>query len=234
MDFKIPDPINRNCENGASALIVDIRGSAELVRTKSYSDSTENYNEALKQHTGFMLEMFKLLFARISSLSLGDEFSFNDTGDGCLCVFWNEKHSLTCIKIASVIHQHLLSQEYLHRNKVEFGIGLHTGGCLIYRMALPIRRDFVFGIVPNTAARVEKFTKNLRDSEKKAENNPRMLFTGNFKDNLLRCLTKELRPNITREIVPVSTFRLSINDGKTEGHILYTISSNLIKEFAEQ
>jgi hypothetical protein len=230
MSFDIPNPIDRNYEDGSSALIVDIRGSSELVRRKSYSVSVEHYNEALKEHTGFMMQLFKCVFDCIESLSLGDHFSFNDTGDGCLCVFWNDKHPLTCMKVASVIYKRLSMNEYVKKNNIRFGIGLHTGGCLIYRTSGPIKKDFVFGIVANTAARVEKFTKNLKDAGKSQQDDPRLVFTGNFKEYLERLLKDREK----KEIVLISQYRLYLNDGRDEGHLLYTMSQHGIEYFANQ
>jgi len=227
MSFNIPDPIDQNYENGSSAVIVDMRGSSEIVRKKSYSESTNNYNKALLEHTGFMMRLFKCVFARIESLSIGDCFSFNDTGDGCLCVFWNNDHPLTCLKVASAINKHLLTDEYAKKNDIGFGIGLHTGGSLIYRTSAP-KRDFVFGIVANTAARVEKFTKNLKDSKKNRQDDPRLVFTGNFKIHLEDLLTVKEK----KQIAPISDYRLYLNDGKDEGHFLYTFPPDHVERYA--
>lgn len=229
MPFEIPEPINRNYENGSSAIIVDIRDSSEIVRKKSYSESSGEYNKALKEHTGFMMQLFKCVFDYIESLSLGDKLSFNDTGDGCLCVFWNIKHPLTCMKVASVIHNHLSMDEYVKKNNIRFGIGLHTGGCLIYRTSVSMKRDFVFGIVANTVARVEKFTKNLKDDNKNQKDDPRLVFTGNFK-SYLKPLLKD---KYEKQIVPISKYRLYLNDGRKEGHLLYTMSQRGIDYFAK-
>jgi hypothetical protein len=229
MPFKIPTPIDRNYENGSSAFIVDIRGSSELVRKKSYSESIEEYNQALEEHTKFMMQLFKCVFDFIESMSLHDCFSFNDTGDGCLCVFWDENHPLTCLKVASVINEHLLKDEYAKQNKIGFGIGLHTGGCLIYRISR-LKKDFVFGIVANTAARVEKFTKNLKKANKKHKNDPRLVFTGNFKKHLVSLLNEKQKKQIT----PISKYRLFLNDGKNEGHLLYTLPPDAIERYANQ
>jgi len=227
MPFEIPDPINQNYENGSSALIVDIRGSTEIVRKKSYSLSGERYNKALLEHTGLMMGLFKRVFDCIESLSIGNSFSFNDTGDGCLCVFWNENHPLPCLIVASVIYQHLSNDQYAKENNIGFGIGLHTGGCLIYRTSVPAR-DFVFGIVANTAARVEKFTKNIKDADKVRNWDPRLIFTWNFKDNLEKLLDDEKKKEIRR----ISEYRLYLNDGKNEGHFLYTLAADAIERYA--
>jgi len=175
MSFEIPRPIELNYENGSSAVIVDIRGSSELVRKRSYSESLDEYNKALLEHTDFMMRLFKRIFERIESLSLGNYFAFNDTGDGCLCVFWDTNHPLTCLKVGAAINEHLLEDQYVKENNIRFGIGLHTGGSLVYRTSAP-RRDFVFGIVANTVARVEKFTKNLKDAEKGGREDPPVSF----------------------------------------------------------
>ncbi len=221
MSFDIPDPINRNYEDGASALIVDIRGSSEIVREKSYSNSIETHdNEALTEHTEFMMQLFRCVFEYIESLRLGDCFAFNDTGDGCLCVFWNDKHPLTCIRVASAIHKHLSLNEYVERNNIRFGIGCHTGGCVVYRTSSSIKKDFVFGIVANTAARVETFTKSLRDAKNNPQDDPRLLFTGNFKQHLEPLLERDEK----KRIAPISNNRFNLNDGKDEGHFLYTIT----------
>jgi len=227
MSFEIPDPIDLNYPSGSSAVIVDIRDSSELVRGKSYSDSPENYNKALKEHTGFMMQLFKCVFDYVESLSQGDSFAFNDTGDGCLCVFWDQHHPLTCLKVACVMHEHLCKARYVKENNIRFGIGLHTGGCLIYRTSAP-KGDFVFGIVANTAARVEKFTKTLRDVEKNPQNDPRLVFTGNFK----RFLEKLLDDGEKEQIIRISGYRLYLDDGRDEGHFLYTLPPEAIEACA--
>jgi hypothetical protein len=232
VSFQIPDPIDHNYENGSSALIVDIRGSSTLVRDKSYSKQGQVYNEAIKEHTDFMMKLFKCVFDCIASFSLGDDFSFNHTGDGCLCVFWNSTkpftHPLTCMKVACVIHQHLSIDKYVKRNNIRFGIGLHTGGCLVYRTTVPIKRDFVFGIVANTVARVESFTKNLKDANKHKLDDPRLLLTGNFKEHLKPLLKNGAKKHIVR----VSPYRFHLNDGKDVGHFLYTIQAHEIERYA--
>lgn len=102
--------------------------------------------------------------------------------------FRDEHHPLTCLKVASMMYEHLSKKaRYVKDNNIRFGVGLHTLGCLICKASAP-KGDFVFGIVANTAARVEKFTKNLRDVEKNPQNDPRLVFTGNFKGSLERPL----------------------------------------------
>ncbi len=228
MSFEIPEPIELNYENGSSAFVVDIRGSSQIVRELSYSVSIADYNAALLEHTNFMMRLFKCIFERIEPLPLDNCFSFNDTGDGCLCVFWDNDHPLTCLRVAAAIHEYLLKDSYAKENKIRFGIGLHTGGSLVYRTSSP-KRDYVFGIVANTAARVEKFTKNLKDAEKGRQNDPRLIFTGNFKHHLQKLLTDEEK----KKVVPISEFRLSINDGKNDGHFLYTLPPDEIAGYAK-
>lgn len=128
-----------------------------------------------------------------------------------------------------MINKHLLKDEYAKKNDIGFGIGLHTGGCLIYRIS-PLKRDFVFGIVANTAARVEKFTKNLKISKKIHQNDPQLVFTGNFKKNLVSLLDDKQK----KQIAPISEYRLFLNDGKNEGHLLYTLPQDAIERFANQ
>jgi hypothetical protein len=80
-----------------------------------------------------------------------------------------------------VIHKQLSKDEYSKKNYTGFGIGLHTGGCFIYRTSVP-KRDFVFRI--DTAARIEKFTENLKDAWKNQQDDLRLVLTDNFKEYL--------------------------------------------------
>ena len=219
MKLPIPDPYDMNLEKASSALIVDIRDSTRIIRQKSFSSSSTVDNEAIKEHTESMMRLFKCVNEYIGTLELNDRFAFNDTGDGCLCVFWNHTHPLTCLQVALTINNHLSRDCYVTTNKIRFGIGCHTGGCLVYRMPPPIGRDFVFGIVANTAARVEKFTKLVKDSSKHPQDDPRLVFTGNFKE----CLEPWLDLDERQQILRISNYRIDVNDGKEEGHFLYTL-----------
>lgn len=52
-----------------------------------------------------MIQLLKYVLDYIKLLPQKNCSAFNDTGDGCLHVFWDtERHPLTCIKVASVIN----------------------------------------------------------------------------------------------------------------------------------
>lgn len=57
---------------------------------------------------------------------------------------------------------------------------------------------------------------------------PRLVFTGNFKLHLQKLLNDEDKKRMIR----ISDFRLFINDGKDEGHFLFTLPPEEIARYA--
>lgn len=108
-----------------------------------------------------MLELNSKILNSLANLGIAKKFAFNDTGDGCLCIFQDRNHALTCLKVAIDIYQYLnIALEEHNQNLIErfnaptlrFGMGLHTGHCCIGRIDkegsdLDIAKDYIFGTV---------------------------------------------------------------------------------------
>lgn len=154
-------------EGEASSFIFDLRNSTGLVKKLSEKD-------ILRKHVTFMLELNSKILNALSNLAEPSKFAFNDTGDGCLCVFWDEQHAITCLKIALDIYQFLnISLEKYNTDVSKklstapllFGMGLHTAHCCIGKIEINhdtfnVSRDYIFGTVANSVARLESFSKN--------------------------------------------------------------------------
>ena len=113
------------------------------------------------------------------------------------------------------------SEEIGHNLDLDFGIGLHTGGSLVYNNE-KVGRNFVFGIVLNTASRVESYTKQFTELS--------LLFTHNFYLHLVKQVAykpeKEKRhyDRLAKNISAVTNYTVDIKDSKSRGHLLYTIN----------
>lgn len=211
-------------EDGSSALCLDIRNSTKIIR--QFTTKAQ-----LEFHAKFLLKIKELLFTN----STGVDYSFNDTGDGMICLFWNKTHAWSAIRIGIAMHD--LINNYLHKNyetfltsnkineKFGFGIGIHCGGSLIYRHKKH-NKDFMFGKVLNTTARLESFTKTYK--------NINILFTEHFIDvlkkqqvtyNKLSSTENSIKPSdLNKSLRRISTDRIEINDAKNEGHLIWTIA----------
>ncbi len=227
----------------SSCYFLDMRNSTFITRIISldHSNKTEKAVERLKTHAAFMLEIHRQVTTKLEKLDK-NKFYFDDTGDGHFCLIWTENHAWDALDIASSISQFLFKELKIYNSskldlwsketretlRLDFGIGLHTGGSLVYEDEITGKR-YAFGVVLNTAARLESFTKNYRDLS--------LLFTGNFKNflghqrpifdenNRLKAL-KQLE-----KIIPVSSFNVDIKDSKSDGHELFTILPKNISEF---
>jgi hypothetical protein len=168
------------------------------------------------------------------------EFAMNDTGDGYLCVFWDKKHALTCLDVAIRIREFLDSNLHRHNEelnlggsgtpKFDYGFGIHSGSSTVYRCtytkgSLSLNKDFIFGIVVNTVARLESFTKNYIDSK--------FLVTGNYKKTyLMHVKNKDLKDLFKNKNKYIQYLGIAdIKDGKKKGHKIYVLSSKFIGEF---
>jgi class 3 adenylate cyclase len=171
-------------------------------------------------------------------------FYYNDTGDGHLCLFWDKTHAWTALKIACSLAVFLdtelkkyrlsdlkkWSEEIGNDLDLGFGIGLHTGGSLVYNNK-KVGRDFVFGIVLNTASRVESYTKQFTELS--------LVFTHNFYLYLVKQVNykskkeKEHYNFLVKNISPVTNYNVDIKDSKSRGHLLYTITRDKWKLFGK-
>ena len=101
-----------------------------------------------------------------------------------------------------------------------------------------IYKNFIFGIVANTVARLESFTKNYIDFK--------FLVTGNYKKTYLeqakglkQAENKDIINLFKRPYVRKSLGRVNIKDGKEnsnighKGHIVYVLSTDFIAKFKE-
>jgi len=80
-------------EGNASAFIFDLRNSIKGVRKCSEAN-------LLNTHVNFMLDLNSKIIQSMADIGAKGKFAFNDTGDGCLCVFWDKRHAVTCFQVA--------------------------------------------------------------------------------------------------------------------------------------
>lgn len=171
------------------------------------------------------------------------ELYYNDTGDGHLCLFWDKTHAWTALYLACSVAIFLKtelkkyrsdclipwSKELGHDIDLGFGIGLHTGGSLVYESE-KIGRKFVFGTVLNTASRVESYTRQFTKLF--------LCLTHNFYAHLKR--QTDYKPanvrkdyqSLLKNIIPVTNYNVDIKDSKSRGHLLYSIDPENWKLFA--
>ncbi len=126
-------PINNQDEYGSSAFMFDLRNSTSIIRQISW-------DERLTKHIEFMMKLHETVYETIYNNCDPKYFAMNDTGDGYLCVFWDELHALTCLNIAIKIHNFLKIQIPEHNKKLcieenllkfDYGFGLHSGASTI-------------------------------------------------------------------------------------------------------
>ncbi|VVB85655.1 Uncharacterised protein [uncultured archaeon] len=175
-----------------------------------------------------------------------NKFAFNDTGDGYLCVFWDEYHALTCLDMAIRIREFLESNLPEHNKTLKlskggllpefnYGFGLHSGASTVYKCTYTkdskdpksIQKDFIFGIVANTVARLESFTKNYISYN--------FLITANYKKNYLNQATDENLKNLFKKESPCyrKLGKVDIKDGKKTGHYIFALNPEFISKFKE-
>lgn len=214
--------INNYKKFGSSAICLDIRNSTLLMRSFRRL-------KHIKFHADFMWEIKELIFEN------GSDVAVNDTGDGFIALFWDERHAWRALTIAVGIKELLIKstskynrfikEELLQQDiKFGFGIALHSGGSIVCHVP-EINRNFIYGVVVNTTARLESFTKIFTKCN--------FLLTGHFKEALKSqtlkqneykqqsIIFKEWEKNNIRV---VTSDRVDIKDGKKIGHILYTIT----------
>lgn len=220
-------------EGNASAFIFDLRNSTKIVKKSSESN-------CLSEHVKFMLALNTKILTSLSSIGTKAKFAFNDTGDGCLCVFWDKDHSVTCLKVALDIYQYLnITLEDHNKNlakeldvpELRFGMGLHTDHCSIGRIEiensnLKVIRDYIFGTVANSVARLESFSKNyIHDN---------FLITANFMNLVVQQFdTKESKQSLAFRKLLQNTNCLGevdLKDSKEDGHWIHSLDQVTIDE----
>lgn len=216
-----PKLIDNFRSDGSSALCLDIRHSTQLVRKFLTL-------EKLKFHADFMRDVKNIVFENNH-----EYFTVNDTGDGFICLFWGKAHAWEALKLAVKIEEYLnqKKQEYdrflkKHRIQMEFGfgIGLHSGASIVHRYP-DIKKDFMYGYVLNTTARLESFTKTFKDVH--------LLMSGSFL-SVLKNQTEEYNKTlevpvdyksfVKDNIRAVTSDKVEIHDSKRGGHSLHTIT----------
>jgi hypothetical protein len=230
-------------ETLSSCYFLDLRNSTYITREISLSGDRKNRSniKRLEIHAKFLMSINEHVKKELDRLD-NKNFYYNDTGDGHLCLFWDKMHAWTAIKLAcslsifleTEIKKYQLnnlkawSEEIGHDLNLGFGIGLHTGGSLVYNNE-KVGRDFVFGIVLNTASRVESYTKQFTELS--------LLFTHHFylylKKQIDHKPMKERKEyeNLLKNISPVTSYNVDIKDSKSRGYLLYTISREKWKLF---
>jgi len=242
------EPIPHQDEFGSSAFLFDLRNSTAITRRISW-------DKRLPIHINFMMELNKKVYETIYNNCNPEEFAMNDTGDGYLCVFWDKLHALTCLDTAIRIQEFLELELPKHNAalkavkpeddipKFDYGFAIHSGASTINRTTYtkngkPVYKDFIFGIVANTVARLEAFTKNYIEFK--------FLVTENYKDNYLKQVkqvtNKDNLSNLFEDknrYVHESLGRVNIKDGKenskigNKGHIVYALSADFLTKFKE-
>lgn len=226
------------CESGSTAFILDLRNSTKITRKISWDGR-------LPKHVDFMMSLHKHVYESIYNCCSPEEFAMNDTGDGYLCIFWDKVHALTCLKIAIFVkdflddnltqHNDVLSRQYNDPiEKLDYAFGIHSGGSTVNRATISendivLIKDFIFGIVVNTSARLESFTKNYIGYK--------FLVSGNFKDVFLeQATTKKLESLFSENsnYCRKSLGRVNINDGKDNGHNIYALEQEFIDIFRDE
>lgn len=234
------EPIHNQDDYGSSAFIFDLRNSTTIIRKISW-------DERLLKHIDFMMKLHETVYETLFNNCDRDKFAMNDTGDGYLCVFWDELHALTCLDMAIRIQEFLESNLPRHNKtlnlkddiaKFDYGFAIHSGGSTINRTiftknAITISKDFIFGVVINTVARLESFTKNYIDFK--------FLVTGNYKETYQKQAKNKSIKNLinNKSYVHKSLGRVNIKDGKEnsnirhKGHIVYALSTDFIAKLKE-
>ncbi len=230
--------INNYNDRQSSCYFLDIRNSTSLVRTISLTTNngrsdpkkTADANR-LKIHAEFMLDIHNFLFEKLAKLKITDYY-FNNTGDGHVCLLWNKTHAWAIIDISCSLSNYLenrikeyydeylihWSEEYKKDLSLGFGLGIHSGGSIITQQE-ETKTKFAFGIVLNSGARTESFTKNFPSIS--------FLFTKNFISQLKKQFkylkSKEQWRLYESKIRQVTMFPVDIKDSRSGGHLLYTL-----------
>lgn len=230
------EPIAHNYNsNQSSCYFLDLRNSTRVTRCISLeggSNQSEIATGRLNHHANVMLSIHEQLIRKLQQRDPG-QYHWDNTGDGHLCLMWTPAHAWDTLDNACFIAKYLSTEletynkgklkewaQALNQDSLEiyFGIGLHTGSSLIYET---FGKRYAYGVVMNTASRVEGQTKNFTDLD--------ILLTQNFYDYLVK-QQKNLAENDKRKtkstlekIHCVSKFAMDVKDSRDDGHILYTV-----------
>ncbi len=220
----------------SSCYTLDIRNSTSIIRSITYGGKGIHKDKTrLVIHAELMMRIHEFLFSKLAKLKVNDYY-FDNTGDGHMCLLWNKTHAWSLMDVVCSISIFIDSElkeykaNYLDKWSKEiekplniaFGIGIHSAGSLVYHHE-SIGRQFGFGTVLNSSARVESFTKNF--------NSLNVLFTGNFKSFLskqYKMLDKSRQEKLRdyeSKLRTVTNFRSDVKDNRGNGHLLYTINS---------
>lgn len=226
----------------SSCYTLDIRNSTSIIRSITYGGKGIHKDKTrLVIHAELMMRIHEFLFTKLKKLDIKDYY-FDNTGDGHMCLLWDNTHAWTMLDIVCSISIFIKKElkeyksKYLDRWSKEiekplstgFGIGIHSAGSLVYEHE-SIGRQFGYGTVLNSSARVESFTKNF--------SNVGLLFTGNFKSFLskqIKLLDAERQQKIKDylgKITAVTKFQSDVKDSRGKGHLLYTIKEKDRKYF---
>ena len=223
----------------SSCYFLDLRNSTRIIRELSLEDgtSTRETRKNLKKHAEFMIDIHRQLENKLNCMSANNkklEYFFNDTGDGHMCLFWDEAHAWRALDLACHIYVYLHSNKKLEKHnewikkvlkkgelQLGFGIGLHTGGSVVYEKKA-FGRDYAFGIAINSAARMESFTKLFKKLK--------FLFSGYLCNFLKKQFANITINNVTnfddllnKQLVLVVEQKADIKDERPSGHKLWTI-----------
>jgi len=218
----------------ASALMYDLRNSTQITMLAEEANM-------LDVHVEFMLNLNKSILEFLESSSVTKEFSFNDTGDGCLVVCYDKNHPLTCFKIALQIYQYLNIQLKSYLGTVQgklpikefnYGMAIHCGPCMIGDIYTTTRniskkvRSYIFGVVANSVARLESFSKNYVHDN--------FLTTGGFRKELIASFKDadsqrmEKWTSMWERLENLGEVHLK--DFKNDGHWVLSFTPDLIEE----
>src|SRR3990172_11225515 len=213
-------------EKQSSCYFLDLRNSTLVIRKLSLKidEKDQRSTERLMQHAQFMLDLHKELEIKSDNMKADKgKYFFNDTGDGHMCLFWDKAHAWRALDLACHIYIYLYHDKKLEEHNewirrelpglglnLNFGIGLHTGGSIVYEKKA-FGRDYAFGIAINSAARMESFTKNFKELI--------LLFSGNFHTFLLKNQIKDINiktakkfEDIKAQFIKISKCEADIKD----------------------
>jgi hypothetical protein len=225
------ETVNNESEFGSSALTLDLRNSTDIIRSISW-------DRRLTKQLDFMMNLHEVVYDALYKISSPDYFATNDTGDGFMCVFWDDMHAITCLSVAMVVKNFLDASLPMHNKslklndnkKFDYNIAIHSGGSTINRITFKsenhiTERDYMFGIVVNSVARLQAFGKYMKDCK--------LLVTGNYKRNYC----KQVKTKEKKDLFNLNNAypgKINLRDGKKGGHLIYALAPEFLNEFKKQ
>jgi class 3 adenylate cyclase len=188
--------------------------------------------------SGLHSEVMKCLY-KGSGLN-EDLFEYNDTGDGYLIVFLDETHSFSCVLCACHLREFLAKhlREFNHKLcldesslRYSFGIGLHRSTVRVMSLKAKtpngnsLNKKIIIGNAANSAGRVESITKNSLDID--------LLITGYTRQEARKECGRNYKHLFDKHTPYLNQIggRHNIGDGKSNGHNLYSITSEFYDEY---